>query len=292
MRTRRELIAGGAALIASGCAAAPGAVAVQSDAAPKIAEIERRIGGSIGVFAINTQTITSIAYRHTERFAMASTFKWALAAQILKLSEAGVLRLDERLSYSARDILPNSPATGAHLAEGAMTIEALCEAMVTVSDNTAANLLLAQVGGPDGVTRFLRANADRETRLDRREPELNENAPGDPRDTTTPMAMALLAERLLVRDWLPKPAQEKLHRWLIAATPGRDRLRAGLPADWRAGAKAGTGGNGAFNDVAIAWPPNRRPIIIASYMSESPAPSAEKATAHADIARVIAGEWA
>jgi beta-lactamase class A len=174
-----------------------------------------------------------------------------------------------------------------------MTIEALCEAIVTVSDNTAANLLLDQVGGPPGFNRFLRANADRETRLDRIELQLNENAPGDPRDTTTPMAMTLLAERLLARsNWLARPAQDRLNGWLISATRGLDRLRAGLPKDWRAGAKAGTGGNGAFNDLAIAWPPGRRPIIIASYMSENTAADEAKAAAHADIARVIAGEWA
>src|SRR5262249_16957645 len=139
----------------------------------------------------------------------------------------------------------------------------LCEAIVTVSDNTGANLLLNQVGGPEGFTKFLRASADRETRLDRREPELNENLKDDPRDTTTPMAMALLAERLLVRsNWLSPASQQKLYAWLVASTPGRDRLRAGLPKEWRAGAKAGTGGNGAFNDVAIAWPPGKRPIII------------------------------
>jgi beta-lactamase class A len=289
MTTRRELIAGGAALAATGCAAyeAPPI----SHASRKIAEIEKRIGGRVGVFAINTETLTSIAYRHGERFAMASTFKWLLAAAILKQAEAGTLKLDQRLSYTAVDILPNSPITEAHLAEGSMTIEALCEAIVTVSDNCGANLLLAQIGGPAGLTKFLRDSGDRETRLDRRETELNENRKDDPRDTTTPMAMALTAERLLVRGGLSKPSQEKLHAWLIATRTGLDRLRAGLPSNWRVGDKTGTGGNGSHNDVAIAWPPGKRPILIACYLSESPAPSADKAVAHADIARIIADEW-
>jgi beta-lactamase class A len=293
MTSRRDLIAGATALIASGCtSAAPAAAVAQSQAAPKIAAIEQRIGGRIGVFAINTETLTSIAHRHTERFAMASTFKWVLAAQILKMAEAGALKLDQRLGYSSADILPNSPVTQSHVAEGAMSIEALCQAIVTVSDNTAANLLLGQAGGPEGFTKFLRESSDRVTRLDRYELELNENAPGDPRDTTTPMAMALLAERLLVRNWLQPASQRKLHGWLIAATPGLSRLRAGLPAAWPAGDKTGTGGNGAFNDVAIAWPPARRPILIACHMSGSAAPDADKAAGHADIARIIAGEWA
>ena len=291
MATRREVIAAAGGLVLSACSMAPPTSPVQSDAARKIAEIESRIGGRIGVFAINDQTMTSIAYRYGERFAMASTFKWILAALVLKQAEAGKLKLDQRLSYAAGDILPNSPITPVHLAEGGMTIEALCEAIITVSDNTGANLLLDQVGGPEGVTKFLRASADHETRLDRRELELNQNLKDDPRDTTTPMAMALLAERLLLREWLPKDAQQKLYAWLMAATPGLNRLRAGLPKDWRAGDKTGTGGNGAFNDVCVAWPPGRRPIVIACYMSESAAPDEAKAAAHADIARIIVAEW-
>ncbi|MDP3737298.1 MAG: class A beta-lactamase [Hyphomonadaceae bacterium] len=289
MTTRRELIAGGVALAATGCASyeAPPA----SHGGRKIAEIEKRIGGRIGVFAINTETLSSLAHRHGERFAMASTFKWLLAAAILKQAEAGTLKLDHHLSYTSADILPNSPITEAHLAEGSMTIEALCEAIVTVSDNCGANLLLAQIGGPAGLTKFLRDTGDRETRLDRRELDLNENRRDDPRDTTTPMAMALTAERLLVRGGLSKPSQEKLHAWLIATRTGLDRLRAGLPGNWLAGDKTGTGGNGSHNDVAIAWPPGKRPILIACYMSESPAPNADKAVAHADIARIIADEW-
>ena len=206
-----------------------------------------------------------------------------------------------RIVFREKDLLDYAPVTRAAIEASTqilagervagLTLAELCAAAVSVSDNTAANLLLSHIGGPSALTSFLRANADRETRLDRREMELNENRPGDPRDTTTPMAMALLAERLLVRDWLPRPAQQKLHGWLIAATPGLNRLRAGLPKDWRAGDKTGTGGNGAHNDVAIAWPPNRRPVVIASYMSESAAPDEDKAAAHADIARIIAKEW-
>ncbi len=287
--TRRELVAGGAALMAAGCAAyeAPPV----SHAPRKIAAIEQRVGGRIGVFAINTEKLTSVAYRHGERFSMASTFKWVLAASVLKQVEASAMTLDQRIAYTEADLLQVSPITTAHVSEGSMSVEALCEAIVTVSDNCGANLLLAQTGGPPGLTKFLRANGDRVTRLDRREMELNENRKDDPRDTTTPMAMALAAERLLARDGLSKPSQEKLHSWLIAATPGLDRLRAGLPKDWRVGDKTGTGANGAHNDVAIAWPPGKRPILIASYMSESPAPNADKAAAHAEIGRIIAEEW-
>jgi beta-lactamase class A len=289
--TRRGIIAGGAGLLVAGCA---GGAAVQGDPAQRIAAIEARIGGRVGVCAINSETDALIAYRADERFAMASTFKWLLAAAVLTASQSG-MPLDQPLPYSRAHILPNSPKTEARLdarGEGEMTIGELAEAIVTVSDNTAANMLIEPVGGPEGLTYFLRRTGDQVTRLDRREMELNENAPGDERDTTTPRAMAETLLRMLAGDGpLNAGSRDKLIGWMAAETRSLDRLRAGLPKDWRAGAKPGTGGNGAYNDVALAFPPRRKPIAIASYMSDSAAPNADKAAAHAEIARITSGAW-
>jgi beta-lactamase class A len=173
-----------------------------------------------------------------------------------------------------------------------MNIGELAEAIVTVSDNTAANLLIEPVGGPQGLTYFLRRTGDQVTRLDRREMELNENVLGDERDTTSPRAMAETLLRMLTKEGpLNMVSRETLIGWMEAETRSRDRLRAGLPEGWRAGAKPGTGGNGAYNDVALVFPPGRMPIAIASYMSESAAPNADKAAAHTEIARIISGAW-
>jgi beta-lactamase class A len=54
------------------------------------------------------------------------------------------------------------------------------------------------------------------------------------------------------------------------------------------GDKTGSGNNGAKNDVAIAWPPNRAPILIAAYLSESQSPRARLVAAHAEIGRILA----
>jgi beta-lactamase class A len=292
MTTRRGIVAGAAGLLVVGCASG---AAAQTDVAGRIAAIEARIGGRVGVCAINSETNAVIAYRADERFAMASTFKWLLAAAILTASQDG-MPLDQPLPYSRAHILPNSPKTEARLdarGEGEMTIGELAEAIVTASDNTAANLLIEPIGGPDGLTHFLRRTGDQVTRLDRRELELNENVPGDERDTTTPRAMAETLLRMLIKDGpLNAASREKLIGWMVAETRSLDRLRAGLPKGWRAGAKPGTGGNGAYNDVALAFPPGRKPIAIASYMSESAGPSADKAAAHAEIARIISRAWA
>ncbi len=293
MLTRRRVVGGSAGLVLAGCVAAPDPAA---GAEAAFAAIEARIGGRVGVCVIDAGSGATIGHRRQERFAMASTFKWLLAAGILKRSESGLMPLDSEMGYGRLDLLPHSPVSAANIdpaiGEGHMSLVQLCEAAVTVSDNCAANLLLAPMFGPQGLTRFFREAGDSVTRLDRTEPTLNENAPGDPRDTTTPEAMALTAQRILTTDQVLNAASRaRLTGWLRKTSTGLDRLRAGLPAAWNAGDKTGTGGNGAHNDVAIAFPPGRSPIVIASYLSESDAPDDVKAAAHADVARIVVREF-
>lgn len=259
---------------------------------PRFAAIEQRIGGRVGVAAWNTGADQWLGHRRNEAFAMCSTFKWLLAAAALQSAERGGPQLSDIVRYSQADMLPHAPRTEANLARGWMTVEELCAAIVEVSDNPAANLLLELQFGPEGFTRFLRSNGDGVTRLDRTETALNENAPGDPRDTTTPDAMVRTLQHFLLTDEvLNATSREKLIGWMAASTTGLARLRAGLPASWRAADKTGTGQRGAVNDVAVVWPPERAPIVIACYLSGSERSTEELSAAHADIARVVAETW-
>jgi beta-lactamase class A len=169
-----------------------------------------------------------------------------------------------------------------------MSIEELCHAAVTLSDNTAANLLLASFGGPAALTVYLRALGDTVTRLDRIETDLNEATPGDPRDTTTPLAMAENMRRLVVGDALSAPSRDHLTAWLIANKTGDARLRAGFPKAWRVGDKTGTGGHNTTNDIGIAWPPDREPTIVSAYYAESPASLDDRSAVLAEVARIFA----
>ncbi len=289
--TRRQLLLGAVATLASACAPSPVAAPVEVPAAARaLAAIEARVGGRVGVFALDTGTGRQLARREDERFAMCSTFKWALAAAVLARVDRAELSLDERVPYGSTDLLEHAPATREHVAEGSMTLDALARAAVTVSDNTAANLLLAKVGGPGGLTQFARRMGDPVTRLDRDEPTLNENHPGDPRDTTSPRAMVGLMRRVLCGDALSPASRERLLGWLRACETGKDRLRGGLPQGWTVGDKTGSGGRCAVNDVAIAWPPGRAPILIAAYMSDGEAGLRRLQAAHADVGRLIARE--
>lgn len=257
-----------------------------------IAQLQSRIGGRIGVTALNTANGSTLSERGDERFAMCSLFKWVLAAQVLHTDAhtSGFLR--EQVRFGAADLegVGYAPVTRANVARGFMTMEELAHAAVVQSDNGAANLIMAQTGGPEGLTQFLRANGDPITRLDRIEPALNENLPGDERDTTTPNAMAQTMQRFLLTDnVLNAASRETLTNWLIECQTGLDRLRGGFPSDWRAGDKTGTSDDthNATTDVAIAWPPNRAPIIVASFLSDSTVELAARKAAHAEIARYV-----
>jgi beta-lactamase class A len=254
------------------------------------AEIESRVGGRLGVFALDTGTGQQLAQRANERFAMCSTFKWVLAAAVLARIDDARLSLEERVPYGATDLLEYAPVTREHIAEGSMTVAALAHAAVAVSDNTAANLLLAKIDGPTGLTQFVRSMGDGVTRLDRNEPTLNSNEFGDPRDTTSPRAMVGLMRKVLCGNVLSSASRERLLGWLRVSETGKDRLRAGLPRDWTVGDKTGTGLRGATNDIAIAEPPGGDPILIAAYMSEGHSGLDALKTAHADIGRVVARE--
>lgn len=292
MLTRRGIVASGAGLLVAGCTIIP----EEQRAAYGFRSIESVVGGRVGVAALDLGTGVATGYRHGQRFAMASTFKWLLAAGILKRAQDG-MNLEDEMLFNRDDLLSHSPVCETRIDPetgiGRMSLKDLCEAAVTVSDNCAANLLLVPMMGPEGLTRFFREAGDSVTRLDRNEPSLNENAPGDERDTTTPEAMAKTMARLLATDdVLRAPMRGLLLGWLRASTTGLDRLRAGLPETWNAGDKTGTGGNGAHNDVAIAFPPGRAPIVIASYLSDSQASNKMKASAHREIARLVVEEFA
>ena len=114
--------------------------------------------------------------------------------------------------------------------EGRLPVERLCAAAVEVSDNAAANLLLARDRRPGRADRFIRSAGDPVTRLDRNEPALNTNLPGDPRDTTTPARRWSACCAPCCSAIVLSPASRgRLIGWMEGATTGLDRLRAGLP---------------------------------------------------------------
>lgn len=254
----------------------------------QLSAIEMRVGGRLGVAALDTGTGNRIDYRSDDRFPMCSTFKFLAVAAVLKKIDAGEDRLDRRVPYGASDLLDNAPVTKAHVAEGALALSALCEAAIEYSDNTAANLLLQAIGGPPGFTHFARSLGDPATRLDRTELSLNTAIPGDLRDTTSPAAILDDMKSLLLGDVLSSGSRRRLELWLLGNKTGDSRIRAGVPPAWRVGDKTGTGQNGTTNDIAIIGPPDSPPILVAAYLTETAAPADARNGAHAEIGRIVA----
>jgi beta-lactamase class A len=253
----------------------------------KITGIEGRVKGRLGVAVLDTGSDRRFGYREDERFPMCSTFKLLAAAAILKRVEHGQETLGRRVHFSKSDLVTYSPATEKHLDDG-MTVAELCEAAITLSDNTAGNLMLGMLGGPSGITAFARGMGDPLTRLDRTEPTLNEAVPGDVRDTTTPAAMAENLRKLMFGGALAKASSEQLKAWLLANKTGNARLRARLPAGWRVGDKTGSGERGSTNDVGILWPPDSAPLIVAAYLMDTAASTDQRNEALAAVGEAVA----
>lgn len=256
-----------------------------------IAAIEAESRGRLGVALLDTHDGTLVGHRTDERFPMCSTFKVLVAASVLARVDGGAEQLARRIPITQADLLSYAPVTKTHLDSG-MTVAELCEAAITLSDNTAANLLLASFGGPPALTRYAQSLGDQTTRLDRIEPDLNEATPGDPRDTTTPAAMARTLARLVTSNALSASSRELLTGWMIGCKTGAARLRAGLPSGWRIGDKTGSGGHGSSNDVAVIWAPDRAPLIVTSYLTETDnVPDDKRNAVHAEVGRIVARQF-
>ena len=294
---RRTFCVASAASLAVGCTLRPPAEPIDNvDAADGRFEAIRATlgpGARLGVAAIDTGSGRQLRFDADSRYAMASTFKLPLAAAVLALAEEGKLSLSEELPFGPGDPLPNSPTVEAALALRRLPIVRLCAGIVERSDNSAANLLLRRIGGPEALTRFIRACGDPVSRLDRNEMELNSNLPGDPRDTTSPAAMAGLVRTLVLGDVLADRSRTHLATWLKKSVPGMDRLKAGFPSPpWLVGHKTGTGANGAVNDVAVVWRSGGAPLVVACYQSGGNAAPSVRAAAHASVGRLVAEAFA
>lgn len=294
-RDRRALLLAVAAAPLAGACAAPARRSPQAQAQAEhaLAALESGFAGRIGVCALDTADGALLGQRADERFPMCSSFKAVLAAAILARSTAEPGLLQQHVRYTRGDLLAHSPVTQQHVDRG-MRVADLCEATVQTSDNAAANLLLQRIGGPAGLTAFMRSIGDTQFRLDRWELELNSSLPGDPRDTTTPRAMAESLRKLVVDDALAPGQRAQLAAWMRGTTTGDARIRAGMPAGWVVGNKTGTSGKGAHGsaiDVAVVWPPGRAPLVLAVFTTRHAADAPALEAPIAQAAR-IAAQWA
>jgi beta-lactamase class A len=261
--------------------------AIDNSSEARIAEIEKTNGPRIGIVAIDSKSGRRIEHRPDERFPMCSTFKLLAVSAVLQRIDQAKEKLDRFVPYGEKDLLEYAPVTRLHVQEGGMTLGALCQAAIEQSDNTAANLVLQTIGGPNGVTQFARSLGDTITRLDRKEPELNDWRPNDERDTTSPSSMCEDLRRLLQTELLSKESRSRLDNWLQHNETGAALIRAGIPAGWRVGDKTGRSRSGATNDVAVIYPPDGAPIFVAIYIFNSSTSDDQRSVTISSLAGVV-----
>jgi len=287
--TRRSVMAAlGAALIGAYPRKSSAAGLAAHALMAALIQIEARSGGRLGVAIHDTATGLDFGHRLDERFPLCSTFKVLACAAVLARVDAGQEDLNRRIRFTASDVVTYSPVTKDHIEGEGMTLAEICAAGMTQSDNTAANLILDSLGGPAAVTAFARSLGDGMTRLDRVEPDLNEAIPGDPRDTTTPQAMTDNLRALVLGRHLSRRSRDQLVAWMVSNQTGGAKLRAGVPPTWRVGDKTGGGNGGTTNDVAVIWPPHRKPLIVSVYLTETQASFDDRNAVIADVGQALA----
>lgn len=263
------------------------ATAQDADLEKTFAGIEKKTGGRLGIAVSDPGTGLKATLNGDDRFPMCSTFKLLIVAAVLSRVDKGDETLSREIPVPKDAILDYAPVTEKH-AGGVMSLSDLCAAAMVWSDNTAANLILESLGGPEAATAFVRSLGDEVTRIDRKEPEANDFGPDEVRDTTTPNAMLGNLDKLFVGDALTPLSRDRLTEWFVACETGKTRLKAGLPETWRVGDRTGTGPHGTSNDLAVAWPHGAQPILIAAYLTGSKLDESGRDAALADVGKAIA----
>jgi beta-lactamase class A len=256
----------------------------------RLRELEASVGGRLGVAALDMESDRRIDYRSANLFPVCSTYKLLLVGAVLGRVDRGREQLDRAIKFGQADMQDYAPNAKIFLPKGEMTVAEACAGTMIDSDNTMANLLLSSIGGAGALTLFARELGDKTTHLDRAEPFVNEATPGDARDTTSPAAMLNDLGVLLLQNALSQQSRDLLADWMVKSHTGQAKLRAGLPADWKVGDKSGMGEHGSTNNIAIAWPPGRKPLLISAYLTESDASLAERNKALSEVAKLVAAE--
>jgi beta-lactamase class A len=291
----------------------------------ELARLAKTTDGTVGVAAIHLESGRRVTLNNGERYPMASTFKVPVAVQLLTLVDEGKLRLDQMIELQTSDLSPGSGTLSDLFNKPgvALSVRNLLELMLLISDNSATDVCLRLAGGGEAVTARMRAlgiegiNVNRPTRAliadwlgIQNLPPQNEHTPegfrklaqavtpeqnkaadqkfnSDPRDTSTPEAMARLLERIFKKDCLKPASAELLYDIMRRCRTGEARLKGLLPKGTEVAHKTGSIG-GTANDVGIiTLPDNAGHVAIAVFVKAATKDMAERERAIAEVARAV-----
>ena len=259
----------------------------ENDLIATVQQIEASLDARVGIAVYDKETNQNWQYHADDRFPMSSTFKTLACAALLVRVDSDQEQLERIVVFDESELVAYSPVTEIHVGAPGMSLDDLCKATMSVSDNSAANFILEAIGGPQALTQFIRSIGDEITRLDRWETRLNEAVPDDERDTTTPNAMVMTLEQLVLGETLSLESRQKLENWLKGNEIGDDLFRAGVPCDWEIGDRTGAGGYGSRSIAAVLWPPQRKPVIATVYITETEASFDDRNAAISEIGGAI-----
>lgn len=313
-----RLIAFAAIALAGAIPAAAKPIALEAE----LARVAEPAGGVVGLAAWRLDGRgDKILVNADQPFPMASTFKVAVAGVILAKVDCGQLSLDQLVPVDPAMVVQSEGLAAIFRHPGvSVSVVNLLELMMTVSDNTATDVLTKLAGGPAAVTAWVRGQGVLGLRVDRdtagiirdffgirsgpfpealqaalkADPQLEEKGDdispafdADPRDTSTPRAMAALLERIFGGQALKPASTTLLNEIMERNTTGKARIRGRLPAGTPVAEKTGTIG-GSLNDVGlITLPGNRGRVVIAAFVKQSGKPFDDRERAIADISRAV-----
>ncbi len=254
--------------------AGPAALPIDSAFERRLLAVAEGSHGRIGVAALDLSSGRSVAVLGEQPFPMASTAKVAIVATFLADVDAGRLRLSDR--YPMMFPLPSAKFSSAiaPARPGEMlSAQELIERAITLSDNHATDGLLAAVGGPWAVDRWLRGAGLTGIRLDhnintlvRDDGMVNPATTIDIHDSTTPLTMVRLLAGLYQGNWLSPASRDVLLGAMSRCKTGVHRMRLLLPGDALIGHKTGTLAN-TSSDVGFIRTPGGRTLALAIYVT-------------------------
>ena len=288
---------------------------------------ERARPGTLGIAVLDPDSGASWRVNADRAYPMMSVFKAPLGAAVLERVDRGVLSLDRTVALTPADLRAGPGPMRGELQSGRteFSVRRLLDAAVSESDNTAADALVKLLGGPAAVTAFLRAHGVDGMRVDRDErtlahdidglaaeadaPRANESAAeklarrrrgyagylADPRDTSTPEAAVTFLRKLWRGELVSRESTALLLEMMTHSPTVPNRLKGGVPAGARLTHKSGTsitfeGVTAAHNDIGVVSWPDGRTVIVAAFLTASPASEPERDAIFSTLARDVTAE--
>jgi len=263
----------------------------------QITQIAALARGRLGVSAVVLEKGETVASLNAQdHFPMQSVYKLPISMAVMKLVDAGKIKLDQRVKITKDDYIGRaaySPIRDGYPNGTELTVNDLLRYAISESDGTASDVLMKLAGGPDAVQSYLSSLSITDWKIVDTEKAFVQDHSLQYRNWATPDAAVALLRALHEKRGLTESSQALLLKFMIESRPGAKRLKGLLPADTVVAHKTGTSGTekgitAATNDIGIITLPGGQHLAIAVFVADS---SADEATREGVIAKMAKAVW-